>query len=83
MVELASIVGFLVSLLVSAMIIYVVTKLLGEKEGFGRAFLAALIIWQTTSLHNDPNNFGNMTDYILSYDKSDKFTWHKHYSFRG
>jgi len=83
MVELASIVGFLVALLVSTMIIYVVTKLLGGKEGFGRTFLAALIIWQRTSSHNDPNNFGNITDYVLYYDKSDKFTWHMPYSFGG
>jgi hypothetical protein len=62
---------------------YVVTKLLGEKEGFGRAFLAASIIWQTTSSHNEPSNFGNRTDYILSFDKSDKSIWRKQYSFRG
>jgi hypothetical protein len=33
----------LVSTVVSAIIIYVATKLLGEKEGIGRAFLAAII----------------------------------------
>ena len=83
MVELASIVGFLAALLVSTMTIHVVIKLLGEKEGFGRTFLAALIIWQRTSPHKNPNNFGNTTDYILYCDKSNKFTWHKPYSFGG
>ena len=43
MVEVASIVGLLVALLVSTIIIYVVTKLFGETEGIGRAFLAAVI----------------------------------------
>ncbi len=83
MVDLASIVGFLVALLVSTMLIYVVTKLSGDREGFGREFLAALIIWQTTSSYDEPSNFRNRTDYIFCYDKSDKFTWHEHYSFRG
>jgi len=36
MVELASIVGLLVALLVSTIVIYIVTKLMGEKEGFGK-----------------------------------------------
>ncbi len=35
-------IGFLISLGVSAIIIYLATKLLGEKEGFGTAILAAL-----------------------------------------
>lgn len=34
---------FLVGLIISTIIIYVVTKLLGEKEGIGTALLAALI----------------------------------------
>jgi hypothetical protein len=34
---------FFVSLIISAIIIYVVTKILGEKEGFGSALLAAFI----------------------------------------
>lgn len=38
----ATAVFFIVSLVVSAIIIYVVTKLLGEKEGIGTALLAAL-----------------------------------------
>jgi len=33
----------LVSAVVSAVIIYIATKLFGEKEGIGRAFLAAII----------------------------------------
>jgi len=38
----ATVVFFIVSLIISAIIIYVVTKLLGEKEGMGTAVLAAL-----------------------------------------
>jgi hypothetical protein len=43
MVDVASVAGLLVQLLVSTVIIYVVTKLMGEKEGFARALLAAVI----------------------------------------
>jgi len=39
----AAIIGFFISLIISALIIYVVTKLVGETEGFGTAFIAALI----------------------------------------
>ncbi len=38
----ATAVFFIVGLIVSAIIIYVVTKLFGEKEGIGTALLAAL-----------------------------------------
>ena len=38
-----ALIGFLISLVISAVIIYLATKLLGEKEGFGTAMLAALI----------------------------------------
>ncbi|HLG24332.1 MAG TPA: hypothetical protein VI564_05380 [Candidatus Nanoarchaeia archaeon] len=34
--------GFLISLVISAVIIYVATKLFGEEEGFGTAIMAAL-----------------------------------------
>lgn len=34
--------GFLISLVVSAIIIYLATKLFGEEEGFGTAILTAL-----------------------------------------
>ena len=34
--------GFLISLVISAVIVYLATKLLGEKEGFGTAIWAAL-----------------------------------------
>ncbi len=34
-------IGFLISLVISSIIIYVAAKLLGEKEGFGTAILAA------------------------------------------
>jgi hypothetical protein len=42
-VTLATVIVFLISLIISAIIIYVVTKLFGEKEGFGTALLAAFI----------------------------------------
>jgi len=37
----ATVVFFIVSLIISAIIIYVVTKLFGQKEGIGTALLAA------------------------------------------
>ena len=40
---LALIFGFLISLIVSAIIIYLATKLFGETEGFGTAMMTALI----------------------------------------
>ena len=40
---LSTIILFLISLFVSAIIIYIVTKIFGEKEGFGTALLAAFI----------------------------------------
>jgi hypothetical protein len=43
MVELSSILYFIVALLVSTVIIYVVTKLFGEREGISRALLTAVI----------------------------------------
>lgn len=36
-------IGFLISLVISGLIIYLATKLFGEKEGFGTAILAAFI----------------------------------------
>jgi hypothetical protein len=39
----STIASFLVALIISTVIIYLVTKLLGEKEGLGTAILAALI----------------------------------------
>jgi len=42
-VTLATVIVFLVSLVISAIIIYVVTKIFGEKEGFGTALLTAFI----------------------------------------
>lgn len=43
MALLEIVIGFLISLLVSGVIIYLATKLLGEDEGFGTAILAALV----------------------------------------
>lgn len=40
-VTLTTIVVFVISLVISAIIIYIVTKIFGEKEGFGTALLAA------------------------------------------
>ena len=37
------ILGFLIGLVISTFLIYVVTKLMGEKEGFKTAFFAALL----------------------------------------
>jgi hypothetical protein len=41
--ELLSALTFIVGLVVSTIIIYVTTKLFGQKEGIGRAFVTALI----------------------------------------
>lgn len=43
MAWLEVIIGFLISLVISGVIIYLATKLFGEKEGFGTAILAAFI----------------------------------------
>ena len=43
MALLESFIWFVISFIVSAIIIYIVTKIFGEKEGFGTAALAALI----------------------------------------
>lgn len=42
-VNLTTIILFVISLFVSAIIIYIVTKILGEKEGFGTAILASFV----------------------------------------
>lgn len=41
-VALGSVVGFILALIISTLVIYVVAKLTGEKEALGTAFLAAL-----------------------------------------
>jgi L-lactate permease len=41
--ELLSAIIFIVGLVISTIIIYITTKLLGQKEGIGRAFVTALI----------------------------------------
>lgn len=41
--EVFSAVIFVVGLLISTIIIYIVTKLFGEKEGIGRAFVTAIV----------------------------------------
>lgn len=42
MAILGVLIGFLISLVISAFVIYLAAKLLGEKEGFGTAMWAAL-----------------------------------------
>lgn len=41
--ELISVIIFVIGLAVSTVIIYVVTRLFGEKEGIGKAFVTAII----------------------------------------
>lgn len=41
--ELVSAIIFVIGLTVSTLIIYIVTKLFGEKEGIGKAFVTAII----------------------------------------
>lgn len=41
--ELISVITFIVGLIVSTIIIFVATKLLGQKEGIGRAFATAIV----------------------------------------
>ncbi|MGI8589087.1 MAG: site-specific DNA-methyltransferase [Chloroflexia bacterium] len=37
------------------------------------------ISWKRTYAHNDPKNFGNVTDIILYYVKCSRFIWNKQY----
>jgi DNA modification methylase len=46
---------------------------------FGEASFRSEIIWQRTSSHNDPKNFGNITDHILYFVKSNTHTWNPQY----
>jgi hypothetical protein len=41
--EVLSAIIFVIGLIISTVIIYIVTKLFGEKEGIGRAFLTAIV----------------------------------------
>lgn len=41
--EVISAISFVIGLIISTVIIYIVTKLFGEKEGIGRAFVTAII----------------------------------------
>lgn len=41
--EIFSVILFAIGLIISTVIIYIVTKLFGEREGIGRAFLTAII----------------------------------------
>lgn len=43
MAFIEALIGFLISMVISAIIIYLATKLLGEKEGFTTAIIASLI----------------------------------------
>jgi len=53
-------------------------RVLMEKV-FGESNFRSEIIWQRTTSHNDPKNFGNIADHILYFVKSDKFTWNPQY----
>jgi len=46
---------------------------------FGTKNFKNEIIWQRTFSHNDPRKYGNISDIILFYTKSDKYTWNKIY----
>jgi adenine specific DNA methylase Mod len=48
-------------------------------EVFGEPQYRSEIVWQRTSSHNDPKNFGNITDQIFYFVKSDNFTWNPQY----
>jgi hypothetical protein len=41
--EILSAIIFIIGLIISTIIIYIVTKLFGEKEGIGRAFVTAIV----------------------------------------
>lgn len=41
--EFLSAITFVIGLVISTIVIYIVTKLFGEKEGIGRAFLTAIV----------------------------------------
>lgn len=41
--EFLSAISFVIGLVISTVVIYIVTKLFGEKDGIGRAFLTAII----------------------------------------
>ena len=38
------------------------------------------ITWKRTSAHSDAKRFGNISDKILYYTKSSKFSWNQQYT---
>jgi len=48
-------------------------------EIFGENNFKNEIIWQRTFSHNDPKRYGNISDHILFYTKSNKWTWNNQY----
>ncbi len=55
---------FVISLIISAIIIYIVTKIFGETEGFGTALLAAFVgAILYTAIYYIFGNISDLTDY--------------------
>ena len=46
---------------------------------FGTANYRNEITWQRTESHNTAERYGNITDVILFYSKTEKYTWHRGY----
>ena len=47
---------------------------------FGPTHFRNAIVWKRTSAHSDARRFGRITDTILFYTKSDKWTWNQQYT---
>jgi DNA modification methylase len=46
---------------------------------FGHNNFRNEIVWQRTGAHSDARRWGRVTDNLLFYTKSDKWTWHQEY----
>jgi len=46
---------------------------------FGEDSFVNEIVWQRTSAHNDPSQFGRVHDTIFFYAKGEPHTWNQHY----
>ena len=46
---------------------------------FGPTCFRNEVIWQRTGAHSDANRWGRVSDTLLFYTKSDKYTWHTQY----
>jgi len=47
---------------------------------FGTPGFRNEVVWQRTGAHNDPRRYGRVTDTILFYTKTDKWTWNPQYT---